>query len=247
MRKILIIPIVIAILFYGCIRTLATPEMTKPEDICEALWQAYSEGDIDTCLKFVADDVIFRQEPPGIKIKGKNQFEAILKYDISWHHQISITSPFNFDGGKVTCSAKVSGDDYLIIGLEYMTVNFECQIHNGKINSLLTIPNPEDWKKITELTAGGVGIKFFEAVKQGIRVKELVENSPAYEAGMRVGDIIIAVNGVNCSEMTRPGEIQLRIKGPIGSKVVLTVIHEGMAAPIDIEVTRVDLTKLHYQ
>jgi membrane-associated protease RseP (regulator of RpoE activity) len=244
MRKIFIIPIVIAILFYGCVRTLATPQSTNPEAIVEAFWQA---GDIATCLKFVADDVVFRQEPPGIEIKGKIQLEAMLKDSIAWHRQYSITSPFNSDDGKVTFSAKMSGDDLLIIGLDYMALNYEFHIRNGKIKSWLTIPNPEDWKKITGLTAGGVGIKFFEAVKQGIRVKELVENSPAYEAGMRVGDIIIAVNGVNCSEMTRPGEIQLRIKGPIGSKVVLTVIHEGMAAPIDIEITRVDLTKLHYQ
>jgi C-terminal processing protease CtpA/Prc len=36
----------------------------------------------------------------------------------------------------------------------------------------------------------------------------------------------------------REGEIQLRISGNLGSKVLLTVIREGVAAPIDIEVTR---------
>lgn len=61
--------------------------------------------------------------------------------------------------------------------------------------------------------------------------------SPADEAGVKPGDMITAVDGVNYSQM-REGEIQLRIMGNLGSKVLLTIIREGVAAPIDIEVTR---------
>jgi len=44
----------------------------------------------------------------------------------------------------------------------------------------------------------------------------------------------------------RKGEMLLRIKGSVGSKVLLTIIREGMTDPIDIEVTRVDLNQLRY-
>jgi len=53
------------------------------------------------------------------------------------------------------------------------------------------------------------------------------------------------VDGVSFSQM-REGEIQLRIKGPVGSKLKLSVTHEGAAASTDIEVVRVDLKQLSY-
>ena len=72
---------------------------------------------------------------------------------------------------------------------------------------------------------------------------EVIENSPAQKAGIKVGDLIVAVDGVSCSQMTRPLEAQFRITGPVGSKVLLTIVREGMANPIDIEVIRADLNK----
>jgi C-terminal processing protease CtpA/Prc len=44
----------------------------------------------------------------------------------------------------------------------------------------------------------------------------------------------------------RGGEMQLRIKDPVGSKVKLTITHEGAPAPIEVEVTRVALEQLKY-
>jgi len=45
----------------------------------------------------------------------------------------------------------------------------------------------------------------------------------------------------------REGEIILRIQGPVGSKVLLSIIREGVPTPIDIEVTRVDLSQLRFE
>jgi carboxyl-terminal processing protease len=82
------------------------------------------------------------------------------------------------------------------------------------------------------------GLSLFSLiVDKGARVDKVAANSPADEAGIKPGDIITAVDGISYSQM-REGEIQLRIRGKLGSKVLLTVIREGVAAPIDIEVTR---------
>ncbi len=54
------------------------------------------------------------------------------------------------------------------------------------------------------------------------------------------------MNRVSCSQM-RNDERVLRIKGAVGSKVLLTLVREGTTAPIDIEVTRVDASQLRYE
>jgi len=156
-----------------------------------------------------------------------------------------LTSPISVDGDKVACSAKVSGDGFRIIGIEHINVSYELRIRDGKIYSIMAVPSSEDWARVMELTSGLVGIKI-AVVEQGIRVEKFAENSPAEEAGIKVGDVITAVNGISYSEM-REGEIILRIKGPVGSEVLLTIIREGMTAPIDIEVTRVDVGQLHFK
>ena len=79
----------------------------------------------------------------------------------------------------------------------------------------------------------------------GMKVKEIASNSPAYQAGIRPGDIITAVNGISYSQM-REGEMQLRIEGPVGSKVKLTVTHEGAPTPTEVEVVRVSLEQLRF-
>jgi len=83
---------------------------------------------------------------------------------------------------------------------------------------------------------GGVGIEI------GIRDDILVvvsplKGSPAEKAGIQAGDKIIAVDG----EPTQGWSIEdavLRIRGEIGTPVVLTIFREGEKAPRDIEVVR---------
>ena len=130
-------------------------------------------------------------------------------------------------------------------GIGEMSASFELQIRDGKIVFWLSRPDPEDWSKLVSYATGGVGIRG-EVTGQGMKVTEVAVNSPAAVAGINSGDTIIAVNGISYRQM-REGEIQLRIKGPVGSKVVLIVIHEGSSAPTDVEVTCVDLAQLRWQ
>lgn len=244
MKKILTILIVVTLLLTSCTQVADTPTPTKPEAIAKAFLQASDNNDIDVGLSLLSDDVVFRQEPLGIRVEGKAQLEAGLRENMAWHHQHTFTSPFRVDGEKVTFSAEVSGDDFRIIGIEHINATYEFLIHDGKIYSILVITSSEDWARLTELTSGGVGIKI-APVEQGLKVEGFAENSPAYEGGLRVGDVITAVDKVSYLQM-RKGEMQLRIRGPVGNKVLLTIIREGMTDPIDIEVTRVDLSQLRY-
>ncbi len=63
------------------------------------------------------------------------------------------------------------------------------------------------------------------------------EQSPAQKAGIRDGDLIYAVDGVEISGMTLT-EVTNIIKGPIDTPVVITIIREGESDKLDITVIR---------
>jgi len=220
MKKVLVSLLVMVLLLAGCTRVADTPTSTEPEAIAEAFLQASSNNDIETGLSLLSEDIIFRQEPLGIRIEGKATLEPLLRENMAWHHEHTLTSPFSVDGERVMCSARVSGDDFRIIGIDHIDVTYEVLVRDGKIYSILSVVSSEDWAKVVELTGGGIGVKL-EFVEQGIKVKEFAQNSPAEEAGMRLGDVITAVDGISYSEM-QEGERIFRIKGPVGSKVRLT-------------------------
>ena len=111
MKKVLAILVVMVLLLTGCTRAEETPTLTKPEVIAEAFLQASSNGDIDTCLGLLSDDVLFRQDPPGVRIEGKAEFEAILRDNTAWYHQHSLTSPFSVDGDNGLPPKKESSFD----------------------------------------------------------------------------------------------------------------------------------------
>jgi carboxyl-terminal processing protease len=71
----------------------------------------------------------------------------------------------------------------------------------------------------TEGQFEGVGMSVRE-VKQGLRVEEVYAGSPAKEGGLKVGDIIVSVNGRSLAGKTSDQSTTL-IKGPAGSSVTL--------------------------
>jgi len=247
MKTILAIMLAVTLLLIGCSRAAETPELTKPETVVQSFKEALSRGEVDTCLSLLSDDVAFRQDPVPLTFEGKEQIKGLLTYLVAWNVDWSTTSPYSVDGNRVTFSADMCGDHYRLLGMEIVRARIEFLVNDGKISSFLITENEEDAAKLDELTKGGIGVRFELEVgdgpEKGIRVLDVTENSPAQKAGIKAGDLIVAVDGVSCSQMTRPLEVQFRIMGPVEIKVLLTILREGMANPIDIEVIRADLNK----
>ena len=235
MEKIIAILLVAVTLLVGCSRVAETPTPMNPEALAKTYIEASDSGDIERCLSLLSDDVVFSQDPPGVKVQGKSQYEAALRGAAKWHRH-SVTVSYKVDGDKITFTAKVSGDDFRIMGMDYINVSSELQIRDGKISSIIATPDSADWANLVRLNSGGIGASL-TLTDKGARVDKVAAGSPADEAGVKPGDIITAVDGVSYSQM-REGEIQLRIRGNLGSKVLLAVTREGVTASIDIEVTR---------
>jgi carboxyl-terminal processing protease len=83
---------------------------------------------------------------------------------------------------------------------------------------------------------GGIGAHV--TVEDGqITIIAPIADSPAEKAGIRAGDIIVAVDGQPASEMSL-AEAVLEIRGPEGTTVRLLVLHQGDTEPEEIEIIR---------
>jgi C-terminal processing protease CtpA/Prc len=68
---------------------------------------------------------------------------------------------------------------------------------------------------------GGIHARMGWSADEGLRVIEVPEG-PAREAGLEVEDRILAIDGVPIADMGRD-EVVARLRGPVGSRVELTV------------------------
>src|SRR3954453_21459610 len=102
--------------------------------------------------------------------------------------------------------------------------------------------SPKDYTSFQLDTEGqfeGVGMSVRE-VKQGLRVEEVYDGSPAKEGGLKVGDIIVSANGRSLAGKTSDQSTAL-IKGPSGSTVTLEVKDRDKVKTLKLKRAKVDI------
>ncbi len=88
----------------------------------------------------------------------------------------------------------------------------------------------------------GVGIEI--TIREGrLTVVSPIEGTPAYEAGLKAGDVILEIDGESARDITIMEAVD-RIRGPEGTEVDLTVLHEKADQPVAITVER-DVIPMH--
>lgn len=92
---------------------------------------------------------------------------------------------------------------------------------------------------------GGIGLIFVgrsaTAAKEAPVVQDVFADGPAEKAGLMPGDVILAIDGTDAASLT-PQELQARLRGKVGTSVVLSVSRQGAAAPMTISVVRAEIT-----
>jgi carboxyl-terminal processing protease len=89
---------------------------------------------------------------------------------------------------------------------------------------------------------GGIGIQVgADRQNRGaITVISPMVGTPAYEAGILAGDLIIKIDGKSTENMRMSEAVEL-IQGDPGQQITLTVLHEGAKEPVDITITRAEI------
>ncbi len=88
---------------------------------------------------------------------------------------------------------------------------------------------------------GGVGIRLGIDPRSGnFLVESPIAGTPAYEAGVMAGDVIVKVDGKSMETWNLKKVVE-SIQGDPGTDVTLTVVHEGAKQPSDIKMTRAEI------
>jgi len=86
----------------------------------------------------------------------------------------------------------------------------------------------------------GIGV-VISGNNNAFTVVKVIAGSPAAGGGMKVGDTITAVNGTSTAGLSIDA-LSTLIRGKAGTKVTVTVLHLGSTTPVDITMTRANVT-----
>jgi len=130
-------------------------------------------------------------------------------------------------------------------------VNPDKAIYNGAIPGMLRVLDPhsnffdpKSYALLREEQRGkyyGVGMTVGPRNNKVIVIAPFV-GTPAYRAGIRPGDIIIAVDGKPTDNLTT-SEVAELLKGPKGTTVRITILREGSEKPLDFSVVRDEIPR----
>ncbi len=103
-------------------------------------------------------------------------------------------------------------------------------------SAFMTPKEYEQMKVDTDGEFGGVGL---EVTRNGHRLMVVapIDGTPAARAGLKPGDIIVSIDGVDARTLGLQQAVE-RLRGKPGSKVVLAILREGFSEPRDLTLIR---------
>src|SRR5437660_9261841 len=124
-------------------------------------------------------------------------------------------------------------------------------IYNGAIPGMLRVLDPQsnffDPMQYALLREDQRGKYYGVGMQVGPRNNKVIviapfAGTPAYKAGIRPGDVIIAVDGKPTDNMTTSDVAEL-LKGPRNTNVRITIARQGMDKPLEFNVVRDEIPR----
>jgi carboxyl-terminal processing protease len=82
----------------------------------------------------------------------------------------------------------------------------------------------------------GIGVEY-DLIDEYIRIIQVLPNSPSEKSGLQNNDIIVKIDGESAYGIKR-SDVPKKLKGPKGSKVIVSVERHGYKELLDIEILR---------
>jgi len=135
---------------------------------------------------------------------------------------------------------------YNAIKQAYVEPVDDAKLMNSAIRGLLFDLDPhsvyfekadaEDFEEGTRGAYEGIGVELQRQPDGTLRIVAAIDGTPAARAGLKSGDVILAIDG----KPFKPdeGDASAPLRGPAGSRVVLTIMREGADKPLEIPVVR---------
>lgn len=107
--------------------------------------------------------------------------------------------------------------------------------------TILVEPQPRQIEK-DELhgSFGGIGVLLSQSA-DGSFVLSPMRDSPAMRAGIQEGDVLLAIDGTAITPQMTPGDVQVLVRGPVGSEVRLTIRRQGISEPLVLVIIREEI------
>lgn len=104
--------------------------------------------------------------------------------------------------------------------------------------SFLTPEEADVFRTAMEGSFEGIGARVeWDEERDTLRITEPFENQPAWRAGLKRGDLVLEIDGEAIIGAELNEAVQ-KIRGPKGTKVLLTIERAEVAEPFEVEVTR---------
>jgi carboxyl-terminal processing protease len=138
------------------------------------------------------------------------------------------------------------GDVFERIRSSYVEDVDEEKLIQSAINGMLTSLDPhsnfmvaEEFDSMRVQTRGEFGGLGIEVTQENgfVKVVTPIDDTPAEKAGVQAGDFITKVDGEPTLGMTLGEAVDL-MRGPIGSKIIITIVREGTDEPFEITIIR---------
>ncbi len=138
------------------------------------------------------------------------------------------------------------GDIFERIRAQYVEQVDASELIEAAIDGMLTsldphssYLSPEDAQQMRVQTRGefgGLGIEVTQ--EEGfVKVVSPIDGTPADEAGIEAGDFITHVDGESVLGLTLDEAVD-KMRGPVGSEIIITVVREGEQEPFDVTIIR---------
>lgn len=159
--------------------------------------------------------VINKEPPTSASLVDFGLFWSVWDKLTTQYYDKSKVDPQKLLNGAITGMVQSVGDPYTMYLPPTQNSNFQQQLA-GQFT--------------------GIGAELGQKDKQIIVIAPLA-GSPAEKSGIKAGDGIMKVDGESTASWTLQQTVD-KIRGPKGSKVILTIIHEGEKTAKDISINR---------